>query len=79
MDDDILHKAFAAVVDASFAFTMAFNEHGADSQQAHDAFTSYQGAMEDYKAVNGPFEREKCWDHFCALHPGAIECKVYDV
>lgn len=79
MDDDILHEAFAKVVDSSFAFTIAFNEHGADSQQAYDAFTSYEKAMEEYKALNGPFQREKGWDRFCALNPGAIECKMYDV
>jgi hypothetical protein len=27
MDKEALHEAFAKVVDASFAFTMAFNEH----------------------------------------------------
>jgi len=80
MDDEHLHQAFAKVVDASFAFTMAFNTYGADSEEAYQAMRAYEKAMADYQRERShPFTPETHWGSFCSLNPDAIECRLYDV
>lgn len=80
MDDEILHQAFAKVVDASFDFTMAFNTHGADSEEAHQAMKAYEKAMADYQQERSlPFDPSTHWASFCSLNPSALECRIYDV
>lgn len=80
MDDEILHQAFAKVVDASFDFTMAFNTHGADSEEAHQAMKAYEQAMAEYQQeMSHPFDAATHWASFCRLNPSALECRVYDV
>lgn len=78
-EEETLHQAFAKVVDASFAFTEAFNEHGAASEEAHAAHASYEERMAHYKELNAPFQREKGWEAFCAQRPDALECKIFDL
>lgn len=77
--EENLHQAFAKVVDASFAFTQAFNEHGTDSEEAGAAHASYEQQMAHYKELNATIQREQCWDSFCAQRPSALECKIFDV
>jgi len=80
MDDETLHQAFAKVVDASFSFTMAFNTHGADSEEAHQAMKAYEKAMADYQQERSlPFTPSTHWGSFCSLNPSALECRIYDV
>lgn len=80
MNEEQLHEMFAKVVDASFAFTMAFNTHGADSNEAHDAHRAYAKAMADYqREAASPFAPSIHWDNFCRNRPEALECRVYDV
>lgn len=80
MDNEALHQVFAKVVDASFAFTMAFNTYGANSQQALDAHAAYEDAMREYNQAKPlPFAPSTHWDNFCSLHPTAPECLCYDV
>ena len=80
MDEETLHQSFAKVVDASFDFTMAFNTHGADSEEAHQAMQAYEQAMAEYQQeMSRPFDVSTHWASFCSLHPDAIECRVYYV
>lgn len=80
MTEEMLHEMFAKVVDASFDFTMAFNTHGADSAEAHAAYSSYVKAMERYqRGAASPFAPSIHWDNFCQQHPEALECRIYDV
>lgn len=80
MDDETLHQIFAKVVDASFAFTTAFNMHGADSEEAHAAMSAYEKAMADYNQETSlPFDASMHWASFCSLNPSALECRLYDV
>jgi hypothetical protein len=80
MDEETLHQSFAKVVDASFDFTMAFNTFGEDSEEAHAAMEAYEKAMADYQQeMSRPFDVSTHWASFCALHPGALECRIYDV
>ena len=80
MHDQILHQAFAKVVDTSFAFTKAFNGYGEDSKEACQAMKAYEKAMADYQqeALLSPNDSAH-WASFCSLHPNAPECRVYDV
>ncbi len=80
MDDEILHQAFAKVVDASFDFTMAFNTYGTDSEEAHQAMKAYEKAIADYQQeMSRPFDVATHWGSFCSLNPSALECRIYDV
>jgi hypothetical protein len=80
MDREALHQAFAKVVDASFAFTMAFNEHGADSEQAYAANNAYVEAMAAYRReADLPFSTSTRWETLCRQSPEAPECRLYDV
>jgi len=80
MDDETLHQSFARVVDASFDFTMAFNTHGADSEEAYQAMQAYEKAMAEYQQERSrPFDAATHWASFCSLNPSALECRVYDV
>jgi len=80
MEREALHQAFAKVVDASFAFTMAFNEHGADSEQACEANNAYVEAMAAYKEeVDLPFSTSTRWEVLCRQNPESPECRLYDV
>ena len=80
MDNEILHQSFAKVVDASFDFTMAFNTHGADSEEAHFAMLVYEKAMAEYQQERSlPFDAATHWASFCSLNPSALECRIYDV
>jgi len=80
MDEETLHQSFAKVVDASFDFTMAFNTFGEDSEEAHAALRAYEKAMADYQQeMSRPFDVSTHWGSFCALHPDALECRIYDV
>lgn len=81
MENEALHEMFAKVVDASFAFTMAFNTHGADSPEAHAAHDAYTNAMREYQEAVRPFpqSQQTHWDNFCSLNPEAPECLVYDL
>lgn len=79
MDSEYLHQAFSKVVDASFAFTMAFNAYGADSEQAHAANDAYVKAMQNYKQTTNLTSSSWRWDVLCHQHPSAPECRIYDV
>jgi len=80
MDSEHLHQSFAKVVDASFDLTMAFNTHGSDSEEANNAQKQYNAAMDAYRQeMSHPFDTSIQLDNFCALHPYALECRVYDV
>jgi hypothetical protein len=80
MDKEALHVAFAKVVDTSFAFTMAFNEHGADSAEACAANNAYVEAMAAYrKEAELPFSTSTRWEILCRQSPDAAECRLYDV
>lgn len=80
MDEEQLHQTFAKVVDASFALTMAFNTHGASSDEALKANAAYLKALRDYiVAKDLPFVEPTHWGMFCALNPSAVECRCYDV
>jgi hypothetical protein len=80
MEDEALHQLFAEVVDTSFAFTMAFNTHGADSEQAYAAHSAYEDAMRRYQESKAlPLDSATHWDSFCARSPGAPECLMYDL
>lgn len=80
MDAEALHQAFAKVVNASFAFTMAFNAYGADSEQAYAANDAYVEAMAAYrKEAELPFSTSTRWETLCRQTPEAPECRIYDV
>lgn len=80
MDEDLLHQSFAKVVDASFAFTMAFNAFGENSDEVRAASLAYEKAMANYQQqITCPSDVSGHWDSFCALNPDAPECRIYEV